>query len=91
MLDGETHELRCKFCDFLCGYGKMGSKITCIYCSSEQSFFRTSIMGEENLYIYAAIPDDKSPYRRGLMHDRKLAIRTWLEVINKEDENEPST
>ena len=71
-------EIRCKSCDFLCGYGDETASLTCIYCRSERQFTTDNINRRTN-YIYETIPDDKSHYRRGLMHDRKNAIRLLFE------------
>ena len=82
-------EIRCQFCDFLIGYGNAGTKITCIYCNSEQEFFRRIFAGEENLYVYETIRDDNSSWRRGLMHSRKQSIRwAYEDIMSKKDDQD---
>lgn len=96
---GETHEyeeIRCSSCDFLIGFQEReitsnnnsgGIKLCCIYCHSERRFFRSEFGGSKikDECIYGTIETDKSHYRRGLMHDRKIAIALWRELIEDPD------
>jgi hypothetical protein len=47
MRDGEEHEIRCKNCGFLCGFGEIGGEIICHYCAIEREYVRR-IFGEED-------------------------------------------
>lgn len=85
----DDKEIRCFQCDFLVGFSRVEKvEIVCIYCQSECTFFRNEFGPRERTYVFETVETDKSAWRRGLMHDRKNAIRTWHEVI-EDEKNEP--
>lgn len=86
----DLQEIRCE-CGFLIGFQERKETTdqiisgTCIYCVSEQQFFRNEFSGptRTNSYIYETIETDKSSWRRGLMHSRKQSIRWAFEDTEK--------
>lgn len=82
-------------CGFLVCYGpaEIAGNVSCIYCVSEREFFRLRFTGKSetgDLWIHSTIADDKSPWRRGLMHTRKQSMQWAYEDImfNKDEKNE---
>lgn len=87
-------EVRCPHCNFFIGFsqrqtpGDNRPEITCIYCMSEWQFARNEFSGSSrgSGYIYATIPEDQTPWRRGLMHSRKRSVRDLVEYCDPEEE-----
>lgn len=82
----EIQKINCAYCGLLVGFShsEISIEIICIYCQSEETFFRRTFSGSgDNLYIFATIEEDQSAWRRGLMHSRKQSIRWAFEDIKE--------